>query len=245
VRNLSFMALSVAAAFIVLAACTTGSSNTALPPAPSNPAPVVASSAAPFGDAADVGPPDVASIQAQRIGPPGAAYTEVVVSLTFEKPNPSTPPPEIADNSAFAKFPAAGTSCITALGPEYCGEIEINTGIASISGFCNLNVDFVVDLGTIAAIGADGKAKVFSNATGFEGAMTGEAAISGGGNVVNVYIPISAIGGNGAGPFNVDAAIGNNAGPTDCSPGSGYMLDSIGGRTLSVGGATQMPKTWR
>ncbi len=244
VRNLSFLAFAFAAC-VVLFACTTTSTNTAVPAAPSNPAPVVASSAAPFGDAGDVGPPDVASIQSQRIGPPGATYTELVVSLSFEKPNPSTPPPEIPDNSAFGKLPAAGTSCISVLTPEYCGQIEINTGIASISGICNPNVDFTVDLGTISAIGADGKAPVFSNATGFEGAMTGEAAIGGGGNVVNITIPISAIGGSSSGPFNVDAAIGNNIGPTDCSPGSGYMADSIGDRTLSVGGAPQMPKTWR
>ncbi len=238
-RNLSFMALSIAAC-IVLFACTTSSNNTVLPPAPSNPAPVIASNAVAANDAGDtLGVAkhwDIQTVQAQRIGPPGSTYTEIVVSIAFEK---QTPNDGVADNTAFGSLPAPGTLATTA--SQLAGYILIDidgniaTGLAfGCPGSASFGgVDFFVDFGENKPMLADGNAPVESTVP--FGTQVGEAQISGGGNVVNATVKIANIGGSSSGPFNVGTAWGNGLSLSDCAPNAGYMADSVGRVPLSLG----------
>ncbi|HME81315.1 MAG TPA: hypothetical protein VKF82_04495 [Candidatus Eremiobacteraceae bacterium] len=218
-------------ASVALFACSS-TGNTTLPAAPAIPAPVVGSSSTVSPVQGVVYQWDVSTLQSQRIGPPGAAYTELVVSgafVQFSGPNAGQP-----DDTAFPSLPPAGSTCT--LTTQLCGQIEIdidnNPATGALVGYCGVNgtwpgVDYTVDLGTISPINADGTAEIFSNATGFEATPVGEATITGGagGSVVNVFIPISLIGGASGGPFNVGSAFGNVAGPTVCAASNGYIPD--------------------
>ncbi len=232
-RNLSFMAFSVAAC-IVLFACTTSSNNTVLPPAPSNPAPVVATNTVAANDAGDTFGVakhwDIQSFQAQRIGPPGTTYTEIVVSTAFEQQNPND---GVADSTAFGSLPAAGALGSGANGLRGFIVIDIDGNAATGStfvGFCGSNpgtypgVDFFVDMGYFNPRLADGNAGVYS-AIPF-GNQVGEASITGGGNVVNVTVKIANIGGSSSGPFNIAEVWGNGISiSSDCAPNAGFLAD--------------------
>jgi hypothetical protein len=250
VRNLPFAAFSVAAC-IALSACTTGSSNTAIPPTPSNPAPVIAANNVAANDAGDaLGGGhhwDIESVQAQRIGPPGTAYTEIVVSTVFELTgvlNNGVP-----DNAAFAALPAAGTCAAgcgalgaTALTGFILIDVDGSAATGTTDSNCAANgtypgVDFFVDIGRLTPMLADGNPPVNTAAVGIFGTQVGEATISGAGNVVNVTIKIANIGGSSSGPFNVGVEWGNGFGSltSDCAPNAGYFADSVGRHPLSLG----------
>jgi len=242
VRRFITPALSLFACVVLFACSSTG--NTTLPAAPAIPAPVIGQYTVAAGDPGDGGPPnaagytwDISSIVANRIGPPGGTYTEIVVSTAFEHPD------GVADGTAGGSLtPAGGPDCVvSASNAVLCGQIYIDTDGNPATGnnvtICGANgsypgTDYVVDVGADAPLNGTGQAPVFASTGGvLESMQVGYATVtvSQGGSGVNVFIPISLIGGSANGPFNVGVAWGTAGFANDCAANTGFIPDFLGG----------------
>jgi len=243
VRRFISPTLWLIVAGVVLVACSSTGSTT-LPAAPNAiPTPVIAQFTVATGDAGDGGPVntggytwDISAIAASRIGPPGGTYTEIVISTAFENPD------GVPDGNAGPSLPpAGGTDCvISASNAVLCGQLYIDTdGNAATGvniGICGVNgsypgTDYIVDVGANAPLNGTGQAPIFSNAGGiFEGMQVGYAnvTVTQGGSAVNVFVPISLIGGSANGPFNVGVSWGTAGFANDCAADT-FIPDFLGG----------------
>jgi hypothetical protein len=208
----------------VNAACTTSSSPApcfvGAPGCPSSglgptPVPIFTTFTVPAGDTEPI-PAfgttwDVLSVTTNRTGPPGSTYTNIGITLTFLQAN------------AFASLPVPGGS-IGASGTQLGIEIGFDADQNNSTGttlICNgftygTGFDHAIDGGNILNRLADGN---FAVTTIPAVVMTGEAAVSGSGNIVIISVPISALGGTGQTNMVVGILNSSGANPvTDCVP---------------------------
>lgn len=193
------------------AGCSASSTSSPQPPTPIN-----ATITDPTGDT-NVGATgttiyDITGVTSSRTGPPGGTYTTMTVAVSFAQP---------------VVIPAAGAGLDLA-GADLGAFIVFDTD----GNFANgTNFTFCAAGGGGTYNGADYQVSAFTRlADGnypIQGPLpavtqTGEAQVAVVGNTITYTIPISAIGNNPAGPFNLGVVVGNSPNPTDCAANSGY-----------------------
>jgi hypothetical protein len=207
----SLLVAGVATLAIAGAGCSASSTSGPQPPTPIN-----ATIVDPTGDtnAGALGTTiyDITGVTSSRTGPAGGTYTTITVAITFVQP---------------VLIPAAGATADGA-GTQLGGYVVFDTD----GNFANgSNFAFCAAGGGGTYNGADYQIVLFTRlADGnypIQGPLpavtqSGEAQVAVAGNTITFTIPISAIGNNPAGPFNLGMALGNTPGPSDCAANSGY-----------------------
>ena len=184
---------------------------------PPTPTPVKTTFTVPAGDTEPIAgfgtTWDVLSVATSRTGLPGNTYTNLKVTLTFLQGN------------AFASLPAPGGNVGpsgTQLGILIVFDADQNSstgGSATCNGFTyGTGFDHEIDgTGLVFPRLADGNFAAFP--INPQGALTGEAVVSGSGNQVIINVPINPLGGSGMTNMFVTILNSNGASPlTDRVP---------------------------
>jgi hypothetical protein len=200
--------------------CVPGVSTLGCPPVPPKPpTPIAATIADPTGDTCNAscadGPAtgttiyDITQVASLRTGPVGGTYATIAVTVTFAQP---------------VVIPAAGTA------PDGAGadlvalvyfDIDNNPSDGSNFALCGANgtylgVDYLINASTRLADG-NYPIDILPAVT-----QTGEATVQTNGDVITYTLPISAIGNNPTGPFNLGMTAGNSQTPSDCAANGGF-----------------------
>jgi hypothetical protein len=184
---------------------------------PPTPPPINTTFTVPAGDAEPVAafgtPWDVLSVATSRTGPPGGVYSNITITLTFLQAN------------AFSSLPAPGGN-VGGSGTQLGILIEFDAdqnGLTGGPGTCNgftygTGFDHEIDgSGLLIPRLADGNFAVLP--INPQGAMTGEAVVTGSGSQVIIDVPINTLGGTGATSMFVTIINSNGANAvTDCVP---------------------------
>ena len=234
-------ALVVCMAVTVSAACTSSSSGcipilglgcpgSAGPPATAPP-PITATIVDPIGDACGAGCShgpatgttiyDITGATSLRTGPAGGTYTTIAVTVTFVQP---------------VVIPAAG-GAPDGPGADLVAQLYFDIDNTATDGsnfaFCGTNgtydgVDYTVNASTRLADGNYPIDVLPANT------QTGEAAVAVNGDSITYTLPISAIGNNPAGAFNLGMTAGNSQTPSDCAANGGFTPASISVHPMSA-----------
>src|SRR5215469_4508350 len=188
--------------------------------APQPPTPVTSSVTDPTGDTNTGGSGtiyDISGFTTSRTGPPGGTYKTITATATFVQP--------VVLPAAGALPDATQLAFILAFDTDNNASDGTNYALCSTGGGGTYNgADFIVDgNGATGNRLADGNYQISSQPAG---TATGEATVSASGNTMTWTIPISALGGNPAGPFNFGLIVGNGPAPTDCAANTGYTTAS-------------------
>ncbi len=205
------------------------------PPPP--PTPINATIADPIGDICGAGcldgPAtgstiyDITGATSSRTGASGT-YTTISVTVTFVQPV-VIPAPGGAPDGPGADLIA-----------QVYFEIDNNPNDGSNFAYCGANgtydgVDYYVDASTRLA---DGNYPIDILPAGTK---TGEADVLTNGDSIIFTLPISAIGNNPTGPFNLGMTVGNSQTPSDCAANSGFTPAIAIGQAMRV---PEKPSPW-
>ena len=220
-------------AILAIAGCSSSSTSTPAPPTP-----VTSTVIDPTGDTNTGGSGtiyDITGFTISRTGPPGGHYTTITVKATFVQPVLLPAAGALPDATQLAFILAFDTDNNTATGTNY--------NLCSTGGGGTYNgADFIVDgNGATGNRLADGNYQITAQPAS---TATGEATVIASGNTMTWTVPISALSGVPAGPFNFGLIVGNGPAPSDCAPNSGFQPASDALAPLSGTPSSRTFTTW-